>query len=95
MPARPRPASRSQSNGTATASNESLAVRRRDLVRSAGRSMRTLRLACLGQTGRRVSFSTPTVAKTSRVLGRRVVRELGMGPKEILALLEREGLGQS
>jgi hypothetical protein len=59
----------------------------------AGRSWRNLRLACLDLLGREVQYSTRNVGEQSRIFARRVCRETGLLAEEILAWLDREGLG--
>jgi hypothetical protein len=59
----------------------------------AGRSWRNLRLACLDLLGRDVVYSTRSVGEQSRIFARRVCRKTGLQPEEILAWLDREGLG--
>ncbi len=65
-----------------------------DLKKRAGRSWKTLRLACLEQLGQDVIFSTHSVARSSRQLACWITREVGMGARKILAWLDAEPLGQ-
>jgi hypothetical protein len=57
-------------------------------------SWRYLRRGCLDLLGQDARHSTLTVGAHSRKFARRVCRETGMRPEEILAWLDGEGLGR-
>jgi hypothetical protein len=88
---RDRPA---HSHNLAALDAKELLAKLRNLKLQAGRSWKTLRLACREQLGQKVRFSTASVAVASQRLMRRITREVGLTAAEILAWMDAEGLGQ-
>jgi hypothetical protein len=95
MPTRRPPVAMLQPRGSAARKRIAFYRKVRQIKLLAGRSWWNLRLACEDSLGRDVAYSTRSVGEQSRAFARRVCRETGLRPDEILAWLDREGLGNA
>ncbi len=75
-----------------SAHNDSLREKVLAIKREMNRSWLHLRQGCLSLLGREATHSTPSVAASSKAFGRKVSKETGLTPEQILAWLDANSL---